>query len=572
VMVKWEELGSLLSLTRQVAGGPQLNGWEQLTVGAGIATFLTPLFYFMVLRWGPSQKTLAKRCGWLFFGSSALLLGCLVEMAVERVIGHLTKDGLRLDWGVLTRYPWLSGSSVVAALAAAIPTVLRFMPVLKDPKSRKWVMGVALVIGALMVPCLFTAVYVGLCLVGQEKSLPGVGLPGLTVLLLASVWFTLLAVVVLNINITGPHRMYRDGLTKTFVDQADELAAVKGLSVVNASHRAPYHLVNAAVNLPNTSAEGMRERQCDFFLFSKHWIGSPVCGYSPAKQWKANGQPMDLGTAMAISGAAFSAHMGLGSVPLLRGALAFLNVRLGFWIRQPHLPGKWHLPKWKHPGYFCLLREMLGLGMAEKYRWLNLSDGGHIENLAIYELLRRRCKFIIAVDGEADPTFTFQGLMTLVRHAQIDFGIRIAPDLSEIKPNATSGLSRSHFHLCRVHYPAVDGLPEATGLLLYLKLSVTGNESELIKRYRTNHPEFPHQTTLDQFFDEEQFEAYRQLGAHVTSGLLAPALIGTDSPYPISVLRWLGGLASNILEPELPLSRTYLPPSAPLTPSPAPAP
>jgi hypothetical protein len=92
--------------------------------------------------------------------------------------------------------------------------------------------------------------------------------------------------------------------------------------------------------------------------------------------------------------------MGLGSMPTLRALLAFLNVRLGFWIRRPDAPKLWCFPKWQHPGFFCLLREMFGFGMEEKHRWLNLSDGGHLENLAVYELLRRRCKFNICVVGE----------------------------------------------------------------------------------------------------------------------------------------------------------------------------
>ena len=199
------------------------------------------------------------------------------------------------------------------------------------------------------------------------------------------------------------------------------------------------------------------------------------------------------------------------------------------------------------PGFLCLLREMTGIGMSEKADWLNLSDGGHIENLAIYELLRRRCKFIVAVDGEADPTFTFQGLMTLVRHAQIDFGIRIAPGLDEIRPDPKTGYSKCHFHLCRIHYPQTGTHPAGTGLLLYLKLSVTGNESELIRRYRLNHPDFPHQTTLDQFFDQEQFEAYRQLGVHVAEALFLPALM--DGTSPDSVPAWFRQLAKNLLEP-----------------------
>ena len=72
---------------------------------------------------------------------------------------------------------------------------------------------------------------------------------------------------------------------------------------------------------------------------------------------------------------------------------------------------------------------MSGVAMSEKQAWLNLSDGGHIENMGIYELLRRRCKFIISVDGEADPQIHVQRHLTLVRHAQIDFGVRIEPDL-----------------------------------------------------------------------------------------------------------------------------------------------
>jgi hypothetical protein len=193
------------------------------------------------------------------------------------------------------------------------------------------------------------------------------------------------------------------------------------------------------------------------------------------------------------------------------------------------------------PGFLCLLRETFGIGMSEKAKWLNLSDGGHIENMAVYELLRRKCKFIICVDGEADPAFTFEGLMTLVRHAQIDFGVQIAPELDDIRPGPQTGYSKCHFHLCRIHYP------EGVGLLLYIKLSVTGNESELIRRYRINNPDFPHQTTLDQFFDQEQFESYRQLGVHAAEGLFLPALM--NGVRPASVPEWFLQLAKNLLEP-----------------------
>jgi hypothetical protein len=189
---------------------------------------------------------------------------------------------------------------------------------------------------------------------------------------------------------------------------------------------------------------------------------------------------------------------------------------------------------------------MFGFSMSEKGTWLNLSDGGHIENLGIYELLRRRCKLIVSVDGESDPTYTFQGLMTVVRHAQIDFGARIEVNLSDIRPDPKTGYSQAHAALCTIHYPpASENEPGALGFIIYMKLSVTGNESELIRRYRINHPDFPHQTTLDQFFDEEQFEAYRQLGAHIANGLFLKALL--DQGDVSNVPDWFEKLIKNLL-------------------------
>lgn len=442
------------------------------------------------------------------------------------------------------------------ALVSLVPVLLRFLPMLKNPKVRIIVTKVALVIAAVFVPLLGITVFSALCAVGLTEHIWEHGPSGMVALFVLGIALTAVGVFCLNINVTGPHRLYRDGLSKTFVEPSEDGDISYPLTEINKAQTGPYHLINAALNLPTSQAPVLRERKCDFFLFSKHWTGSPVTGYQRTSQWQMNGRPADLGTAMAISGAAFSANMGLGSIAPLRALLAFLNVRLGFWIPQPQMPGRLSL-KWKHPGFFCLLREMTGLAMEERHRWLNLSDGGHIENLAIYELLRRRCKFIIAVDGEADPDFTFQGLMTLVRHAQIDLGVRIESDLSEIRPGSAD-VSRSHYHLCKVHYPEVaairataehpgnPGHPGGTGLLLYIKLSVTGNEGELIKRYRTNHLEFPHQTTLDQFFDEEQFEAYRELGVHVAKGLFAECLMN-ETQSPDSVRDWFTRLAENLL-------------------------
>jgi len=352
----------------------------------------------------------------------------------------------------------------------------------------------------------------------------------------------IVAFLLLDINLTGPHRLYRDQLAQTFVQTREDDRAPKLLTALNQNGFAPYHLINTTVNLPTSTSVTLRDRKSDFFLFSKHFCGAPSIGYWPTGEWQLNGAGVDLASAMAISGAAFSSNMGLASMPPLRALLTFLNVRLGVWISRPETGGG-------RPEFGCLMREMLGLGMSETDKWLNLSDGGHIENMAVYELLRRRTKFILSIDGEADPTSAFHGHLTLVRHAQIDFGIRIDSTLADLRPDTLSKFSKTHYMFCRIHYPPrAPGGAEEIGLLLYVKLSVTGNEEELIRRYRLTHPDFPHQTTLDQFFDEEQFEAYRQLGAHVMGGLFSRAI---TSNQPIAdIPDWFAALARNLLEPQ----------------------
>lgn len=136
---------------------------------------------------------------------------------------------------------------------------------------------------------------------------------------------------------------------------------------------------------------------------------------------------------------------------------------------------------------------------------------------------------------------SFATLMTVVRHAQIDFGIQMMPRLEELRADFETGHTASHALLCRIKYPG-----EADGLLLVLKSSVTGNESEFIRTYRTLNPDFPNQSTLDQSFDEAQFEAYRQLGAHAVDGLFVASIIGPESG-PATVSDWFRRLAMNLL-------------------------
>jgi hypothetical protein len=514
--------------------------WTKTMAAAGGATLLALILYSMFLR-----LRLGKIGGWILGVTTAFTFALGLIWLLGKAYNFIANSS------DIHSFPWKWGATgLFAAVATAAPAVVRFIPVLKAPSTRRIVLKVALLLAGFIVPLGGVALSFLFFYFGSSRfnaALPPWNplhyVDGFTVLASVTGLCALIALFLLNINLTSPHRLYRNQLAKTFVQLSETDTTPVPLARINPADTAPYHLINATVNLPSSTDPAVRERRSDFFLFSKFWCGAPSIGYHPTASWKADHAPVDIATAMAISGAAVSSYMGLESISSLTALLTFLNVRLGFWIRRPDTHAFVDAP-----GFACLLREMTGVAMSEKQAWINLSDGGHIENMGVYELLRRRCKYIISVDGEADPQSTFQGHLTLVRHAMIDFGIRIEPDLNSLRPDITTRFSQTHFMLCRVFYPETADKPAGFGFILYMKLSLTGNEIELIRRYRALHPDFPHQSTLDQFFDEEQFEIYRQLGVHVAEGLFAPALINSNQ-RPATIPEWFKTLAANLLEP-----------------------
>jgi hypothetical protein len=516
MILNWAGLLALIAIAAAVAKYSvsyqnSLPEWQDLAIGSAVATGAALLFYSWRLP-ASGRNPFSGRLLAGFAALTATLLLCWGISAGQKLVGSELENN------------WL-GFALGGSVFAAAPAILRIVPILRTPVVQRVVLQVLLILAGIAVPvAALTGFYLLIDLKWEWLGLI-IGVAGL-------------AALTLNINLTGPHRLYRDSLARTFVEQGPRDTRPKPLKGLNPGGSAPYHLINTTVNLPSSTSPTLRDRKGDFFLFSRHWCGAPAIGYHATDKWRTNKRAPDLATAMAISGAAFSSHMGLASMPTLSALLTFFNVRLGFWIRHPGRSSPFGAP-----GLVCLLREMTGTGMSEDEAWLNLSDGGHIENMAVYELLRRRCKFIISIDGEADPQSSFHGHLTLVRHAQIDLGVRIDTTLEDLRPHSESKYSKTHYMFCRVHYP--DG---SIGLLLYVKLSTTGNEAEMIKRYRLIHPDFPHQTTLDQFFDEEQFEVYRQLGVHVMSGLFSKALM--DKTIPLTIPEWFRGLAGSLLEPD----------------------
>jgi hypothetical protein len=371
------------------------------------------------------------------------------------------------------------------------------------------------------------------------------------------------ASLLLGANANSLHRLYRDRLSKAFlfdpttmasrsprsrfrpqpsalenVPVADEqmkyenfeLAPIDRfkLSEISCAHT-PYHLINTALNIQGSKYANRRGRNADFFIFSPKFIGSSATKYVRTEEFEDEIDELDLATAMAISGAAASSNMGANSIKPLTPTLAILNVRLGYWVANPRqLAQNRKLSSFFDQLYF--LQELFGL-MREDSRTIYLTDGGHIENLGVYELLRRRCRLIIAVDAEADPEMSFRSLVALQRYARIDLGVLISLPWAEIRDGtraASEEIAKSgglpshaaprgpHCAVGEILYPQ-----NQRGILLYVKSSITGDESDYIVDYKRRFPSYPHETTADQLFSEEQFEVYRALGFHALNELFS---------------------------------------------------
>ncbi len=354
---------------------------------------------------------------------------------------------------------------------------------------------------------------------------------GLMLLAFTNRWF--------NINKISLHNFYRDRLCRAYVilnkgenfnpDQPfasiqpnDE---IKLSDIYSDTKRTvgPYHLINANLNLkkkiPPEKSENFKDgifRKGESFIFSKYWCGSSQTKYVRTAGYEQADPHLNLGTAMAISGAAANIGMGQGDIPTLRLLMGLLNIRLGYWALNPSQPDSWtsKVLFGKVPGAITAMCEWLGLYPLNG-KFINLSDGGHFDNIGVYELLRRRCKYIIVADAEADQTMKFQALAYLIRLARIDFGIDIDIDISNLKLEADNAVSGQHCVVGTIVYPADGDADMETGYLFYCKSSLTGDEPAHLNEYRVKHPSFPHQTTADQWFDEQQFEAYRELGYHI---------------------------------------------------------
>jgi hypothetical protein len=500
--------------------------------------------------------------GWL--ATARVLLGGVVGLAIFEIQPSLLE-------GLTGLYAWLAGgeektasattpTAVLAALGAFLGAVGAFATklgrFLRISQTRKGggvqagrIAGIAVVwLAAALLPLLLLVAYLHLwAWITPEASV--VPRPFDDIGRWYGWAFAVLAVTgfLFRPNAYSLHRLYRDRLSKAFLfdpahidPQTGEPAPLDGLKLSDVDpSKTPYPIINAAMNVQGSLAANKRGRDADFFTFGPHFVGSDLTLFAATRQpdhadtrdMEDIDPDLDLATAMAISGAAVSANMGTNTIKPLSPTLALLNVRLGYWLRNPR-----HLARPRRGarlfsdlgralfGRLYLLLEMFNR-LDETYGRIYLTDGGHIENLGVYQLLKRGCQLVVAIDAEADPTMSFASLTRMERYARIDLGVRIDLPWQEIAA-ATQEFERwphlfmerhgPHCAIGRILYP--DG---QEGILLYVKSSLSGDEPDYVMAHKARQPSFPHETTGDQFFTEEQFEAYRALGFHALDRCLA---------------------------------------------------
>jgi hypothetical protein len=321
-----------------------------------------------------------------------------------------------------------------------------------------------------------------------------------------------------------------------------------------AAYPGPYHLINTAINLVAGGNLAYQERKAGAFLLSPLYCGfqldgsssegpasAPIDAYRRSTEFSSKPRSLTLGEALATSGAAASPNMGYHSTPAFAFLLGVFNIRLGRWVGNPHAAHSgsttW-LMSGPRVALWHLLREVFGL-TDKKSGFVYLSDGGHFENLGIYELVRRRCRYIIACDAGADEHYGFEDLANAIRKCRTDLGVEIDLDVRQIAARDDLHYNGAPCAVGQVRYSEKD-----VGTILYIKASRRLGLPPDVMHYATENPAFPHESTADQFFSESQFESYRRLGHFLAGEILnvsraaGPAGLDVDQLFRELGERW----------------------------------
>jgi hypothetical protein len=357
-----------------------------------------------------------------------------------------------------------------------------------------------------------------------------------------------------DVNDFSMNPFYRNRLTRCYLGASNRHRApnpltgfddrdTRGMQISRLTpaegYSGPFPIVCTAINLSFGADLAWQERKAASFAFAPLHSGYHVgwtagkpgkalncCGFVPTSTYAFPEGGINLATAVAISGAAASPNMGYHTDPATAFLMTMFNVRLGWWIFNPRRTER---KDWASPRFapLELTKELLGM-VDDTSKFVYLSDGGHFENMGLYELVRRHCYRIVICDAEQDENYFFEGIANAVRKCRIDFGAEITLDLGKLRLVELTGNCQSHWAEGTIRYPET---PEGKeGKILYIKSSLTGAGKYTIAKdkdvdlpaepvdiinYKFTHQHFPHDTTANQWFTESQFESYRRLGCHV---------------------------------------------------------
>jgi len=353
---------------------------------------------------------------------------------------------------------------------------------------------------------------------------PGAGLGEILLLLGGYVAVGLLMSFFVPVNRFSLHGMYRQRIVRAFLGASRPGRAPNpftgfdsddDLRMTDLREVRPLHVVCTTLNAVTSSKVGRHERQSQSFTFSPLHAGNREVGYRPAAGYGAEtGKPrsgLSLGTALTVSGAAASAAMGMYSSKARAFLLTLANARLGLWFGNPSSDTCWRSSE-PPLGVDPIARELLGL-TTDSNPFVYLSDGGHYENLGLWEMVARRCRVIVVSDAGADAEYSFDSLSNAVRRIRLDLGIPIEfGSLGITKDGELKG--NAHGAIGVIRYSVVDGSHAKDGTIVFLRAALSGDEPVDILTYAKTNPAFPNDPTSDQFFDEARFESYRTLGFH----------------------------------------------------------
>jgi hypothetical protein len=307
------------------------------------------------------------------------------------------------------------------------------------------------------------------------------------------------------------------------------------------TYQGPFPIFCTTLNLSFGQDLAYQERKGTSFAFTPLYCGYDVGwteadgnrvqfnGYTPTLNYAYYDGGPRMATAVAASGAAISPNWGYHSSPTMAFLLTIFNVRLGLWIRNPRrktflLPRLNGNPSSPAFGLFYLLAELFGM-VNDEAAFVYLTDGGHFENMGLYELVRRHCMTIVICDAEQDGDLNFEGIGMAIRKCRIDCGAEINLDISRLELTGEPPVSPCHSVMGTIRYPS-----GATGRILYIKTAFTeGLPPDLINFHKKHHA-FPNDTTANQWFTESQFESYRRLGEVSVCSYPADQWLSTHLP------------------------------------------